>query len=100
MGQSIDQMILPTPRQTEEETDAREATARLEDTCHAERVLRALRAVGYGPLRRIEVTVRAGVIILQGRVPSYYMKQIAQATALAVPGTDQLRNDLEVGRPG
>ena len=70
-----------------------------EDVCLAERVERALRATGYGPLRGIEVTVHARLIILDGRVPSYYLKQVAQTTALAVPGTRQLRNDLDVSRP-
>ena len=65
----------------------------------AERVERALRAAGYGPLRGIEVTAQARLVILCGRVPSYYLKQIAQTTALAVPGALQVRNDLDVGRP-
>ena len=70
-----------------------------EDLCLAERVERALRATGYGPLRGIAVTVRARLVVLGGRVPSYYLKQVAQTTALAVPGTRQVRNDLDVGRP-
>jgi len=37
---------------------------------------------------------------LKGRVPSYYLKQVAQQTALSVPNVDQVRNDLEVSRPG
>jgi osmotically-inducible protein OsmY len=65
----------------------------------AERVERALRATGYGPLRGIEVTVRARLVILGGRVPSYHLKQVAQTAALAVPGAHQVRNELAVGRP-
>jgi osmotically-inducible protein OsmY len=65
----------------------------------AERVERALRATGYGPLRGIEVTVQARLVILGGRVPSYHLKQVAQTTALAVPGAHQVRNDLAVARP-
>ena len=34
-----------------------------------------------------------------GRVSSYYLKQLAQATALAVPGAHQIRNDLNVIPP-
>ena len=70
-----------------------------EDLCLAERVERALRATGYGPLRGIEVTVHARLVILGGRVPSYYLKQVAQTTALAVLGARQVRNDLDVSRP-
>ena len=70
-----------------------------EDFCLAERVERALRATGYGPLRGIEVSVDARLVILGGRVPSYYLKQVAQTTALAVPGVRHLRNDLDVVPP-
>ena len=65
----------------------------------AERVERALRATGYGPLRGVEVTVHARYVILGGRVPSYYLKQVAQTTALAVPGVRHLRDDLDVVPP-
>jgi osmotically-inducible protein OsmY len=70
-----------------------------EDRCLAERVERALRATGYGPLRGIAVTVQARLVLLGGRVPSYYLKQVAQTAALAVAGARHVRNDLEVGRP-
>jgi osmotically-inducible protein OsmY len=69
----------------------------VEDLRLAERVERALRATGYGPLRGIQVRVQARLVILGGRVPSYYLKQVAQAAALAVPGAHQVRNDVEVG---
>jgi hypothetical protein len=72
---------------------------RQEDLDLAERVERALRATGYGPLRGIKVTVRARYVILGGRVPSYYLKQVAQTTALTVPGAHHVRNDLDVARP-
>jgi osmotically-inducible protein OsmY len=72
----------------------------LEDLDLAQRVARALHATGRGPLRGIEVTVRARAVVLAGRVPSYYLKQIAQAAALAVPGIDQIHNGLEVVKPG
>jgi osmotically-inducible protein OsmY len=69
-----------------------------EDLRLAERIEHALRATGYGPLRGIAVTVHAHLVILGGGVPSYYMKQVAQAAALSLPGASQVRNDLEVGR--
>jgi osmotically-inducible protein OsmY len=87
-----------------EQTDGLQGTAELlepspEDRRLAERVERALCATGYGPLRGIAVTVQERLVILGGHVPSYHLKQIAQATALAVPGADQVRNDLDVSRP-
>jgi hypothetical protein len=78
-------LLLPTPAHSEEH--------RL-----VECVERALRATGYGALREIEVTARGCGVCLQGRVPSYYLKQVAQATTLAVPGTYPLQNALEVTR--
>jgi osmotically-inducible protein OsmY len=70
-----------------------------QDACLAERIEHALRATGYGPLRGIEVTVDAQFVILGGRVSSYFLKQVAQETALSVAGTHRVRNNLEVGRP-
>jgi osmotically-inducible protein OsmY len=62
----------------------------------AEWVRLVLYATGYGSLRVVEVSVRAGVAYLGGRVPNYHLKQIAQTTALTVPGIEHVQNDLEV----
>jgi hypothetical protein len=98
MAQSAAPLILPARERTGEET-ALLLRPSPEDLCLAERVERALRATGYGPLRGVRVAALARLVILGGRVPSYYLKQVAQATALAVPGAHQIRNDLDVGRP-
>jgi hypothetical protein len=45
---------------------------------------RALRATGYLSLRAVKASVSGRVVILQGRVPTYYMKQLAQAAAMDV----------------
>src|SRR5262245_12152702 len=63
----------------------------------AEGVERTLRAAGYGPLRVLAVHAR--VVKLGGRVCSYHLTQVAQPTALAVPGARQVRNALAAGRP-
>jgi osmotically-inducible protein OsmY len=73
---------------------------RVQDLDLAERVERALQATSYGALRGLEVTVQAGLVILRGGIPSYYLKQMAQTTVLSVPGVHQLRNDLEVHQSG
>jgi osmotically-inducible protein OsmY len=104
MARSAALLTLPARARTAGEADAPQGTALLrgqsqEDLGLAERVERALGATGHGPLRGIQVAVHAGLIILGGRVPSYYLKQVAQATALAVPGARHVRNDLDVGRP-
>jgi osmotically-inducible protein OsmY len=68
----------------------------LQDLRLAERVARALRAIGYPSLRAVDVSVGNRRVFLQGRVPSYYMKQVAQAVVLNVPGVTELQNDLDV----
>jgi len=57
----------------------------------------ALRAAGYSGLRGVEIVVKSGVVLLTGRVPSYHMKQIAQATAMRMPGVLDVCNELDVG---
>jgi osmotically-inducible protein OsmY len=105
MSQSASLLTPPAREGAGEETDTVRGTASLpgesqEDFRLTERVARALRATGYGPLREVEVAVHVRIVTLRGRVPSYYLKQVAQTTALPVPGVQQVRNDLEVGRPG
>jgi osmotically-inducible protein OsmY len=104
MAQSAALLILPAGKPMGKERDAVPGAAPLlrqcqEDLGLAELVERALRATGHGPLRDIEVTVHAPLVILGGRVPNDYFKQVAQATALAVPGARHVRNDLDVDRP-
>jgi osmotically-inducible protein OsmY len=102
MAQSGALLILPSREATNHQTDSVQAALllmqSLEDLRLAERVDRALRATGYGPLRDIEVTVHERLVILAGHVPSYHLTQLAQATAQAVPGVHQVCNELEVGR--
>jgi len=104
MTRSAALLVLPSHPRSSTEKDAFQTSTQLlaqslEALHLAERVEHALRATGYGPLRGIAVTAHVRLVILGGRVPSYYLKQIAQAAALSVPGVDQVRNDLEVGRP-
>lgn len=62
----------------------------------ADAALAALHRTGHGWLRRIVVEIDGGAIVLRGQVPSYYLKQLAQVTVLAVPGVEVVRNDLQV----
>ena len=64
------------------------------ETAMAERISDALLA--RLSLRHVKVIESPpGAVILKGRVPSYYMKQVAQETVMAL-GVDELRNDIEV----
>lgn len=104
MAQPAALLILPALKHAGTQRDAVQVmtpllTQSLEDVRLAEQVQRALRATGYGQLRHVEVTVHARLVILSGRVAKYYLKQLAQTTALAVSTAVQVRNDLEVDRP-
>lgn len=62
----------------------------------ADSVEQALRKTGHFPLRAVKVFISGRLVILQGRVPTYYLKQVAQTAALGIPGVEMLCNDLEV----
>ena len=104
MAQSAALMVLPSGQHADKERNASQAAALLvaqglEDLCLAERVERTLRGTGYPPLRAVAVSVCGQLVILQGRVPSYYMKQLAQTVAIEVVGVRELRNDVQVVQP-
>jgi hypothetical protein len=49
-------------------------------------------------LRRLEVTVNEGVVVISGKVSSYYLKQLAQETIRPALGDRRLLNRVEVCR--
>jgi osmotically-inducible protein OsmY len=56
----------------------------------------ALRATGYPALRNLNIAVRDGVVSISGRVPSYYMIQMATAAATCVAGVREVRTEMDV----
>ncbi|MBS0208177.1 MAG: BON domain-containing protein [Planctomycetes bacterium] len=59
----------------------------------------SLSQTGYTYFRKLDVSVSSGIVTLEGLVPSYYMKQKAQAAVLAVAAVVALKNNLLVGKP-
>ncbi len=56
-----------------------------------------LRTCSYHPVRSVSCEVRGSVLSLRGRVPSYYMKQIAQTIVRhLLKDTVVINNELEV----
>ncbi len=55
-----------------------------------------LRRSGYRALRGVSCNVTAGTARLYGRLPSHYLKQIAQEVAGSVAGIDSIHNLIEV----
>lgn len=64
--------------------------------CLAERASHALRDTGYSALREIIVFERDGAIVLEGRVASYHLKQLAQEAVRQAFGGAVVCNELEV----
>ena len=54
----------------------------------------------YLELRNVTCDFHEGVLTLRGRVPSYYLKQLAQAILVELDGVLELNNQLDVVMPG
>ena len=67
---------------------------RLEDDLH-----HAFCTAGYAQLRHIGVNNRNGRVELQGRVPTYFLKQVAHSVAASLPGIQHVVNNIEVACP-
>ena len=59
----------------------------------------ALNGCGYGQLRTVIVDCNDGRITLRGRVPTYYLKQVAQTAVHRVDGIRGIDNNLQVVTP-
>lgn len=53
----------------------------------------------YLPLRYIECRLVDGVLVLRGRVPTYYLKQLAQIIGHSLKGIRHVVNELHVDFP-
>jgi osmotically-inducible protein OsmY len=61
-----------------------------------ERVSTVLQRTGYTPLQSIDCRVDNGVVELRGHVPSFYLKQLAQAVILPLKYVRGIKNDIRV----
>jgi osmotically-inducible protein OsmY len=62
------------------------------------RVKLTLNRAPYSILSQLDVDEAEGTVVLSGTVPSYYMKQVAQAIASTVDGVRRLDNQVTVIR--
>lgn len=62
----------------------------------AQDILLALRNTGYGQLGNVDIAVHGNHVRLQGKLPSYYLKQRAHHAALQVPGVQTLDDEIAV----
>lgn len=59
-----------------------------------------LRDSGYFALRDVVCMAYEDVVYLHGRLPSYFLKQLAQEIAAGVEGVRRVINRIDVLRPG
>jgi hypothetical protein len=55
-----------------------------------------LRRNAYLALQQISCDFRDGVLILNGRLPSYYLKQVAQGLVTGIDAVERIDNQIEV----
>jgi len=78
----------------EQANRTRRPAIRNDDRVVFDAVAQALCNTGHPALREIEID--AGVVVLWGRVPSYYQKQLGQMKAQQVHGAGRVANGIEV----
>ncbi len=61
---------------------------------------RALRNSPYLVLRNVACECRDGVLTLRGCLPTYYLKQVAQAVVAHLDGVRQVVNEIQVVNGG
>jgi osmotically-inducible protein OsmY len=54
---------------------------------------------GYGVLKSVRCNVELGVLFLSGTLPSYYLKQMAQAVVANLEGIRLVINQIDVADP-
>lgn len=65
------------------------------------RVKRFLHQKGYAPHRTMEISIEQGVVVVQGRVPTFYLRQIAVECIKHVAGVARVIDLIKVeDRPG
>lgn len=73
-----------------------------QSSCHssadslATAITGALRKTGYRQLLDLQVRVDGHDVILRGRLPSFYLKQLAQHTVSVVPGVKVILDAIDV----
>lgn len=57
---------------------------------------RILTESGYGDLRRLRCECHDGVVSIRGRLPSYFLKQMAQTLVSRLSGIRGVNNQIKV----
>jgi osmotically-inducible protein OsmY len=60
----------------------------------AELAERRLHGNSHQALKNVSCTYQGGVLVLQGTLPTYYLKQIAQETIARMEGVERIENQI------
>lgn len=63
----------------------------------AEAATECLQNSSYQALRRISCECKYGVLLLRGRLSSFFQKQVAQEAVAGVSGVTEVVNEIDVG---
>ncbi len=62
----------------------------------ADQARKQLQGQPYRALKHVSCEFRDGALILSGRLPSYFLKQMAQAAVARIAGVERIVNHIEV----
>jgi len=68
----------------------------LTDEVILDSVYHALNVSGYQQLRQVQAYCHGGRVTLQGNLPTYYLKQLAQSVIHSLAGVQDIDNDVKV----
>ena len=71
-------------------------TRRVSEHAALAAISEALRQTGYGQLRMLDLRRDGDSVVLAGRVPTYFLKQLAQSVAMGVSEVDCVDNQIQV----
>jgi len=58
-----------------------------------------LRDSSHQAVRRLQCSYENGILALDGRLPSFYLKQVAQTLVSGLEGVERIQNRIDVVRP-
>ncbi|HEY4260133.1 MAG TPA: BON domain-containing protein [Schlesneria sp.] len=88
--------VADTPYKQQSPAISERMTATTADTDILSAASAALHHTGYAQLRAVKLYCHHGRIVLQGRIPTYFLKQLAQEVVRHVPNVKEIDNDLRV----
>jgi osmotically-inducible protein OsmY len=61
-----------------------------------DRVRISFEQLGYPQLNAVKCNATGDLMLLTGKLNSFYLKQVAQSVAVKIPGVREVRNEIQV----